>query len=79
MMTAVVENGTGTNAQIDGVQVAGKTGTAQQGDGRKPHAWFMSFAPADTEARSRSPSSSRTAAARPRSAATSWPRRSPAP
>jgi peptidoglycan glycosyltransferase len=27
--------------------VAGKTGTAQQGGGRTPHAWFVSFAPAD--------------------------------
>jgi peptidoglycan glycosyltransferase len=45
MMVTVVEKGTGTNAQISGVQVAGKTGTAQQGDGRKPHAWFVSFAP----------------------------------
>jgi peptidoglycan glycosyltransferase len=29
--------------------VAGKTGTAQQGEGRKPHAWFVSFAPSDTD------------------------------
>ncbi|HCK79058.1 MAG TPA: cell division protein FtsI, partial [Actinobacteria bacterium] len=29
-----------------GVTVAGKTGTAQQGNGRPPHAWFVSFAPA---------------------------------
>jgi peptidoglycan glycosyltransferase len=49
MMTKVVEQGTGTNAQIPGVQVAGKTGTAQQGGGRTPHAWFISFAPADSE------------------------------
>jgi peptidoglycan glycosyltransferase len=47
MMVNVVENGTGTNGQIPGVQVAGKTGTAQQGGGRRPHAWFVSFAPAD--------------------------------
>ena len=51
MMTAVVDDGTGTNARIDGVKVAGKTGTAQQGAGRKPHAWFVSFAPSDTEAK----------------------------
>jgi peptidoglycan glycosyltransferase len=50
MMTQVVDAGTGTNAQIPGVKVAGKTGTAQQGGGRKPHAWFVSFAPSDTEA-----------------------------
>jgi peptidoglycan glycosyltransferase len=45
MMVTVVEKGTGTNAQISGIQVAGKTGTAQQGGNRKPHAWFVSFAP----------------------------------
>ena len=49
MMTAVVDSGTGTNAQIEGIQVAGKTGTAQQGGGRKPHAWFISFAPSDSD------------------------------
>jgi len=47
MMVAVVEEGTGSNAAIDGVRVAGKTGTAQQGGDRPPHAWFVSFAPAD--------------------------------
>lgn len=47
MLVTVVEQGTGSNAKIDGVRVAGKTGTAQQGGGRKPHAWFVSFAPAE--------------------------------
>jgi peptidoglycan glycosyltransferase len=47
MMIEVVANGTGTRAQIDGVTVAGKTGTAQQGEGQSPHAWFTSFAPAE--------------------------------
>jgi len=47
MMVAVVESGTGTAAQIPGVAVAGKTGTAQHGDGADPHAWFVSFAPAE--------------------------------
>ena len=47
MMESVVEDGTGRRAQIEGVDVAGKTGTAQHGEGRKAHAWFISFAPAD--------------------------------
>jgi penicillin-binding protein A len=47
MMVAVVESGTGTNAQISGEDVAGKTGTAQSEEGAAPHAWFIAFAPAD--------------------------------
>jgi penicillin-binding protein A len=49
MMTDVVEEGTGTKAQLDGVQVAGKTGTASVGaNNAEPpldDAWFIGFAP----------------------------------
>jgi peptidoglycan glycosyltransferase len=50
LMRAVVDGGTGVNAAIDGVQVCGKTGTADhQEDGKAapPHAWFIGFAPYD--------------------------------
>jgi peptidoglycan glycosyltransferase len=52
MMVATVTSGTATPAAIPGVEVAGKTGTAQSGltqpDGTEvpPYAWFVGFAPA---------------------------------
>jgi peptidoglycan glycosyltransferase len=45
-MIQVVQRGTGTPAQIPGIQVAGKTGTAETGTNEPPHAWFIAFAPA---------------------------------
>jgi peptidoglycan glycosyltransferase len=52
-MEGVVSGGTGTNAAISGVPVAGKTGTAETpfnescGGGDLNQAWFIGFAPAD--------------------------------
>jgi penicillin-binding protein A len=47
MMVASVASGAATNARIDGVTVAGKTGTAQNGADDPYTLWFTGFAPAD--------------------------------
>ncbi len=47
MMVSVVSAGTGTAAQISGVEVAGKTGTAETGVAGRNTTWFVAFAPAE--------------------------------
>jgi penicillin-binding protein A len=47
MMRRVVEEGTGTAANVGGLNVAGKTGTAETGASGLNTAWFIAFAPAD--------------------------------
>lgn len=47
MMVADVQDGAASNATIDGVKVAGKTGTAENGSTDPYTLWFTGFAPAD--------------------------------
>lgn len=48
LMVDTVNHGTASPGAIAGIQVAGKTGTAQAGDPSiPPYAWYISFAPAD--------------------------------
>ncbi|GLF98653.1 peptidoglycan D,D-transpeptidase FtsI family protein [Streptomyces yaizuensis] len=46
METVVADGGTGSNAQVPGATVGGKTGTAQRGvdNSENPYAWFTSYA-----------------------------------
>jgi peptidoglycan glycosyltransferase len=44
MMVEVVQNGTGFRAQVPGVTVGGKTGTARTSADRNPYAWFTAWA-----------------------------------
>lgn len=46
-MVECVKSGTGTAARVAGVNVAGKTGTAENEKEGKTHAWFVCFAPAE--------------------------------
>jgi peptidoglycan glycosyltransferase len=47
LMVANVRDGAASGARIDGVDVAGKTGTAEHGPGDPYTLWFTGFAPAD--------------------------------
>ena len=46
-LTVSHPQGTGRKAQVPGLLVAGKTGTAQVGSDKPDHAWFAGYVPAD--------------------------------
>lgn len=50
MMVATVEDGTGTPAQVDGMTIGGKTGTAESSPDRPNYAWFVGYAEEPTVA-----------------------------
>lgn len=43
----VVDNGTAATAKVPGINVAGKTGSAEHKKGLKTHGWFVGFAPVE--------------------------------
>ncbi len=47
LMVASVQEGYAKLAAIPGIQVGGKTGSAETGPGEKTHSWFIGYAPAD--------------------------------
>jgi penicillin-binding protein A len=47
MMAQVVKEGTGTAAALEGIDVAGKTGTAEVANRTANQAWFICFAPVE--------------------------------
>ena len=47
IMVRSAEEGWARAAKVKGIAVAGKTGTAEAGEGEEPHSWFIGFAPAD--------------------------------
>ncbi len=47
-LKACINSGTGSSAKLEGLSIAGKTGSAEvQGFTRSTHAWFAAYAPAD--------------------------------
>lgn len=49
-MKDVVKNGTGTKAQVDGLSIAGKTGSAESSNNGQAvtHAWFVGYLDSET-------------------------------